>query len=241
MDFNQAPSILKQTRLGIFGLRVHDLLVENFSQTFFVGGMVRDLLLKKTVADIDIATWATPDRVMELLAGNKILFDASNKNFGNVVAKKGKLKIEITTFRKDLKSQSRYPKIVFVKSLKVDSNRRDFTINSLYLSTKTGQITDYHHGLDDIKNRVIRFIGKAGVRIKEDPLRILRALRFALELDFKIAKADFQAIKKYFYLTGAVSRQKLESEPQKISRKKNAALLKKTLANPEKYLDKYFK
>ncbi len=229
-----------KTKLEKFGSKVFSVLVENFSQTFFVGGMVRDSLLEKKITDIDISTEAKPDEVVQILKSANILIDQKYKNFGVIVAKQGNLQIEIATLRKDLKSTSRYTRVVFIKDVKKDSQRRDFTINSLYLSGLSGQIQDFHKGLNDLSNKTIRFIGSPVDRIKEDPLRILRALRFSLILDFKIEKKSLKAVKNNFNLLKNISKSKINSELNKITDKKLKQLLQNAL-DSEKMLDKQFK
>ncbi len=233
--------ILKpKTNLEKFGAKVFSVLVENFSQTFFVGGMVRDILLGKKITDVDIATQANPDEVIKLLHLANILTDSKYKNFGVLIAKQGSLSVEITTFRKDFKTSSRYARIAFIHSPKIDSQRRDFTINSLYLSGVSGKILDFHGGIKDLANKTIRFVGNPIVRINEDPLRILRALRFSLILNFKIEKKSLNAINKYFYLLKTISKLKIYRELDKITDKKLKQLLLSVLTK-KKILDKQFK
>jgi len=230
----------QHTKLEKFGEKVFSVLVENFSQTFFVGGTVRDLLLKKRTVDIDIATVARPEQVIKLLQKAGIICDSKYKKFGVVIAKHKNLLVEITTLRADLPSQNRYPKVRFISSPKLDSQRRDFTINSLYFSQKTKKILDFHNGLNDLEHKIIRFVGNPKIRIKEDPLRIIRALRFALTLDFTIEKKSLGAIKKDFNLTKKLTQTKIKKELNKISGKKIKLLVKNILDN-KKILDKYFK
>jgi tRNA nucleotidyltransferase (CCA-adding enzyme) len=205
-----------KSELERFGKKVFDLLVDNFPQTFYVGGMVRDLLLGKKITDIDIATQATPPEVIKLLNDNNVICDGAHSRFGIVVAKKGSYKIEVATFRKDLPSKNRYPKISFVKTAKQDSARRDFTINALYLSPKKGDILDFHHGLNDLKSRALRFIGNPEKRIKEDPLRIIRALRFAQTLNFKLDNKTKSAVKNNFHLTETLTTTRIQNELGKV-------------------------
>lgn len=223
-----------------FGSKVFSVLVENFSQTFFVGGMVRDLLLKKKTTDIDITTQGKPEEVSKLLKLAGITTDDKYKNFGVIVAKHGGLQVEIATFRKDLQNSSRYANVVFINNPKIDSLRRDFTINSLYLNGITGQILDFNEGIKDLKNKTLRFIGEPKNRIKEDPLRILRALRFSLVLNFKIEKKSLLALKKYFSLLETISKTKINNELNKISSEKLKRLLQNAL-DSKKILDKLFK
>jgi len=223
-----------------FGVKVHDLLVENFPRTFFVGGMVRDMLLRRKIADIDIATEATPIQAKKVLRDNGVIYDDSNQMFGNLIAKSGQLSIEITTLRKDLKSQNRYPKVVFINDPKIDSQRRDFTINALYFRPKTREILDFHNGLKDLKDRKIRFIGDPETRIKEDPLRVIRALRFVLVLDFEMENKTSHAIQNNFDAIKLLTKSRVGTEIKKIQtnaqRKKLEAVI-----NSKKPLDSILK
>jgi tRNA nucleotidyltransferase/poly(A) polymerase len=236
MRINYKP----KTELEKFGVKIYNLLVENFAKTFFVGGMVRDLYLDRKIIDVDIATEATPEEVIKLLNKKKIITNSDFKKFGNVAAKKGKLKIEITTLRKDMRGDSRYHEVKFITSPKVDSSRRDFTINSLYLSLVRGESFDFYGGVHDIGKRLIKFIGNADKRIKEDPLRIIRGLRFALILNFKFEIKTKLAIKNNFSLIQNLSQSRIEKEISKIKNIKQKSILKKVINNSA-YLDKYFK
>jgi tRNA nucleotidyltransferase (CCA-adding enzyme) len=220
-----------------FGSEVYSLLVENFPQTFFVGGAVRDAILNKKISDIDICTSAKPSEVVGLLKKNGIKATDIYKNFGVIIAKKNALEIEIATFRKDSYKNSRYPSVEFVDNPNSDSKRRDFTINSLYLSTKTCLITDFHNGFRDIKKREIRFIGIPKKKITEDPLRIIRALRFAMTLNFKIEKKSFIAIKNNFNLIESITQSRLKAELEKIKNKKIKKYIK-NIAEGKIMLDK---
>ncbi len=231
---------LPKTKLEKFGVKVFSLLVENFPQTFFVGGMVRDSLLHKKVTDIDIATEATPQETIKILGLGGITTDDKYKKFGVIIAKHENLSVEVITFRKDISSSSRYSKVHFVSDAKTDSQRRDFTINSLYLSANTHQILDFTKGAKDLNNEIIRFIGNPEKRIKEDPLRILRALRFSLVLNFKIEKKSLFEIKKHFDLIKNISGSRINKELDKILNKKLKLRLQKVIDN-KKILDKQFK
>lgn len=222
-----------------FGEKVFNVLVENFSQTFFVGGAVRDMLLGKKITDIDIATTATPDEIIKCLSAKGINHEDAFRKYGNIIAKEGTLKIEITTFRKDHAGIGRYPKISFTKSLKKDSQRRDFTINSLYLSLKLNKILDPHNGLNDLKHKKIKFIGNPEIRIKQDPLRILRALRFALLLNFKMDLKTKVSIKKLFVLINSLTKNKIQKEIFKLKNNSKQKIFKQLIID-QKYLDKYF-
>ncbi len=213
--------------------------MDNFPQTFFVGGMVRDLLLHRRIVDIDIATEAGPEQVIKTLADGNVKFDSRHKQFGIIVAKKKHYNIEVASFRKDVYTNNRYPKITFANDPKTDSQRRDFTVNALYLSPKTGKILDFHSGLTDLKKRQIKFIGQAQKRIKQDPLRVVRALRFCLDLNLVLNAAARQAITKHFFEIKKLTASRLESEIAKVKTEKNKKIILKTINRP-KLLDKYF-
>jgi tRNA nucleotidyltransferase (CCA-adding enzyme) len=230
----------KDSKLAKFGVRVYSALVENFSQTFFVGGMVRDTLLKRTVRDIDFATDAEPMEVAAVLKTNGIGYDTEFQKLGIIVVPWEGIRLSITTFRKDIYTDSRYPKVAFSKSIKQDAKRRDFTINSLYLKPESGQVLDYFNGLKDLKNKNIKFIGQPRKRILEDPLRIIRALRFSLSLGFIFDKKTFAAIKNNFSLINNLTKTKVEKEIDKLKNQKHKKIIHEVINNP-KMLDKYFK
>lgn len=222
-----------------FGLRVYNALVDNFPRTHFVGGTVRDFLLGKKVQDIDIATSARPQKIVETLKKYFIETNQGFQNMGVIIAADSSHTATIATFRKDLPAKNRYPKIQFVPTAREDAKRRDFTINSLYLSPKTGKIFDYFGGLKDLKNKKIRFIGNPEARIKQDPLRIIRALRLALVFDFRLEKSTKTAIKKHFSLVKQLTKSRTQKEIKKMQNSIHRNILKKNLDDP-KNLDKYF-
>lgn len=236
MKFNFQP----KTKLEKFGFLLYKSLVDNFPKTFFVGGTVRDFLLKKTTSDIDIATSAKPEEVFNILAKNKFKCSLEYKQFGTVIVNYNKNKITVTTFRKDLKYNNGYPKIQFVSSAKLDSQRRDFTINALYFSPNLEKIYDFYSGIKDLNNKKIKFIGDPKKRIHEDPIRILRALRFCLTLNFKLENQTKNSIRTYFELTKKLSNNKIIRENKKIINSNNQNIVKQILLN-KNLLDKYFK
>lgn len=164
---------------------------------YLVGGSVRDYLLNKDIIDFDFATPCLPNQVVSALDASE--YDDFSIRFGTIKTIFEGRPIEITTFRKEGKySKRRHPtQIEFIEDMNLDSNRRDFTINALYLDS-SGKIYDFHNGQEDLKNKIIRMIGDADIRIKEDPVRILRALRFKLCLGFtfdsKLEKAIYDNI-----------------------------------------------
>lgn len=205
-----------KTNLEKFSLHVYATLAKEFPQTYFVGGMVRDWLRHKKIRDVDLTTIALPEKVKEILQRDKIPIDIDHSKFGVVRARQGDNYLEIATFRQDLKAANRYPKVRFVKSPRADSTRRDFTVNALYFSPKHGQLLDFHSGLKDLKKGQLKFIGDPIAKIKEDPLRIIRALRLQMQLNFFLEQKTATAIKKCFSLTEQLTRTKIAREVSKL-------------------------
>ena len=183
-------------------------------QAYLVGGYVRDYLLGVTSFDVDIATDALPKDIHRI-------FNSSKNNYGSVNIKIDKLNVDITTFRKDLNYVNRRPsKVVYINNLKDDLERRDFTINAICMN-KDGKIIDLLNGCKDLDRRTIKMIGNIDVKLKEDPLRIMRAIRFACILDFKIEDELYEKIKEYSYLVGDLSKERIKNELDKILISKN--------------------
>ncbi len=203
-----------------FGMQVYKLLVENFSQTFFVGGMVRDLFFNLKVSDIDIATEATPEQVIALFKKGKFEINTSAKKFGAISLSKGSHEVQITTFRKDTYEKNRYPKVDFTKSLSMDSKRRDFSINSLYFQPILNVVIDPNNGVRDIDSKTLRAMGNANIKLKEDPLRIVRAYRFAMQFNLQFDKKLSKAIDDNIHLVKKISKAKLISEINKVASQK---------------------
>lgn len=143
----------------------------------FIGGCIRDALLKRAVKDIDIAVPQPPQRVMSLLRRAGIRVIPSGISHGTVTAIVGKMVFEITTLRVDVETDGRRARVTFTDDWLADAARRDFTINALSC-TLDGDIYDYFGGLEDLGHGRIRFVGRARERIAEDRLRMLRFFRF---------------------------------------------------------------
>lgn len=191
-----------------------NILNKNNHQAFLVGGFVRDTLIGKETYDIDICTDALPKEIHQLFNSNK-------NNYGSVNLKIDKFNIDITTFRKDYDYIKRRPsKVEYIDSLEDDLQRRDFTINAICMD-KEGNVIDYLNGIDDLNNRLIRCIGDIKTKLQEDPLRILRAIRFATVLDFEIHDELYQNIKNYAYLVRDLSSIRIKEELEKILLSKN--------------------
>lgn len=143
----------------------------------FVGGCVRDALMNRNVCDIDLATPLPPARVMELLAAADIKAIPTGLEHGTVTAVVDKMPFEVTTLRRDVETDGRHAKVSFTDNWQEDAARRDFTVNALFCDMD-GKIYDFFGGAQDLRQGIIRFIGDAETRIKEDYLRILRFFRF---------------------------------------------------------------
>ena len=146
--------------------------------TRYVGGAVRDDLLKLPISDIDLATRLQPDEVIRRLEKAKIKAVPTGIDHGTVTAVSDGHPFEITPLRRDVSTDGRRATVAFTDDWKEDAARRDFTINALSADPRSGEIFDYFGGLDDLQHRHIRFIGDPLQRIAEDHLRILRFFRF---------------------------------------------------------------
>ena len=183
-------------------------------QLYLVGGTVRDYLLNEPLTDMDAVSEATPEEILAFLP----TADATFKRFGSLKYKTSDgLKFDITTLRKESSYEdSRHPnKVIFVKDLKEDYLRRDFTVNALYMN-KDLKVIDYCNGQGDLKNSILRMVGNPDTRIKEDPLRILRAIRFHLMHHLKIEESLLKAMHGNFYLLRNITDAKIRSELNKI-------------------------
>ncbi|EKD26464.1 MAG: Polynucleotide adenylyltransferase/metal dependent phosphohydrolase [uncultured bacterium] len=188
-------------------------------EAFIVGGAVRDYIMGKEPGDFDIATSATPD-IIEKIFKRTI---SVGKQFGVIVVLIGEEQFEVATFRKDLGySDGRRPDKVEFSNAKEDILRRDFTINGLFWHPETNEIIDYVGGQEDIKKKLIRCIGNPLERFEEDKLRILRAVRFASNLNFQIEKQTWEVISNGFFSLEAVSQERIRIEFEKIISRPNA-------------------
>ena len=156
--------------------------VEGYSDTSeirYVGGCVRKILKNEKINDIDLATNLTPNQIIEVCKKENIKFYETGLKHGTITVIINNHNFEITSLRKDLKTDGRHAEVVFTNDWKQDASRRDFSINSIY-SDLQGNIFDPFNGKKDLENGKINFIGDAEKRIKEDYLRILRYIRFFL-------------------------------------------------------------
>ena len=201
---------------------------------YIVGGGIRDLLLKKKPKDFDIATDATPEEVKNLFRNGHII----GRRFKIVHVRFGREIIEVTTFRanharsneisdnparhqiKGLASAHSESGMILrdnvFGNIDEDALRRDFTINALYYTTDGFKVLDFCSGMDDLKAKKIRIIGNPIERYKEDPVRMLRAIRFAAKLDFTIEENTQKPIDELSYLLDSISSARLFDETLKL-------------------------
>lgn len=206
---NNDPKFIKFQKLAeLFSTHGHFL--------YLVGGSVRDYLLHLPLNDLDVVTDATPKDMKTFLEKADYTFE----RFGSVKVHFLDEKFDITTLRKENGyGDYRHPnQIIFTTSIKEDVSRRDFTINALYLS-KDEELFDLVEGEKDLKNKIIRMIGDPEERIKQDPLRIIRGLRFKVDYDFKIEENTFLAFKNNKELLKKLNIEKVKQEINKCSNK----------------------
>ena len=182
-------------------------------EAYIIGGYPRDTILNYYTDDIDICTNALPHVIKELFNVVK-----DNSKFGSLVINHNGYLYEITTYRIELEYNNRYPKIEFADSLDKDLKRRDFTINTICID-KNGQYIDLLNGKEDLNNKIIRMVGNVDKKIKEDPIRILRAIRLKEKLNFELEKSLEHSIIEYGYLLETLSINNIKSELNKMSDK----------------------
>ena len=194
-------------------------LYKNFGyQVLFVGGCVRNTILKMPVTDIDLATDAQPEEIIKIAKENNIRFVPTGLAHGTITLIIDNKNYQITTFRTDFDHDGRYAKVEFTESLLLDASRRDLTINALYCN-HVGEVIDPLNGLDDIKKQKIKFIGNPNERIKEDNLRILRFFRFQAIYGNKNLEIDsiaLEACHNHKSKLAALSKERITSELRKI-------------------------
>ena len=176
---------------------------------FFAGGCVRDLLLKRMPKDFDIATSARPDDIIRLFPRTV----ETGKAFGVVQVVCDGHPTEVATFRRDIGgSDGRRPDTVVFSTPEEDAQRRDFTINGLFLDPETGAVLDYIGGRQDLERKIIRAISDPRQRFSEDYLRLLRAIRFATTLEFAIEPATFAAVQELATRLTGISAERIQQE-----------------------------
>ena len=211
--FDKAKPILER-------LQSHDF------QAYFVGGSVRDFLLNRPINDVDITTDALPDDIERI-------FDKTidvGKEHGTIVVLIDQDPFEVTTYRVegDYSNYRRPDQVFFTNKLSDDLSRRDFTINAMAMS-KDMKVFDPFDGQVDLKNRVIRTVGKAEARFGEDALRMLRAVRFMSQLDFQLSEDVISSIEENGKLLQHIASERSFVELDKLYRGKNPQVAKSVI------------
>ena len=194
-------------------LPVLNKIVEAGFEAYYVGGSVRDRVLGLTVNDVDIATSAMPNEIKEIF---KLTIDIGIEH-GTVMVLENGESYEITTFRTESTYKDfRHPdSVTFVRSLTEDLMRRDFTMNAIAMDIK-GNLIDPFGGLNDIDKRIIRAVGKPEERFQEDALRMMRAVRFAAQLDFEIEGNTLLSIHQNAQLLTNIAIERIQVEFEKL-------------------------
>ena len=198
-------------------------------EAYLVGGGVRDLMLGLHPKDFDIATSATPEQVKEALPSTRIIgrrFRLAHVHFGRHY-------YEVATFRaphdeSDKGQIGKDGRIIHDNvfgSLEEDAVRRDFTVNALFYDLKTAEVIDFTGGVEDLNKRRLRMIGDPVVRYREDPVRMIRAIRFAVKLNLTIEPASDAPIKELYHLLGNIAPARLFEEVLKLFHSGNAVVM----------------
>lgn len=211
---------VSKTDINPNALKVLNRLSSSGFQAYLVGGSVRDLLLRKVPKDFDVATDAKPHQIRNLFRNARII----GRRFKLVHILYHRDIIEVATFRGhepvDVNQQTNDHGMLIQDNvygtLEEDAWRRDFTVNSLYYNIEDGSIVDFTGGVNDINQRLIRIIGNPVVRYQEDPVRMLRAIRFSAKLHFEIAKETAEPMHTLCDLITHVSSSRLFDEMVKL-------------------------
>lgn len=194
--------------------QILEKLNDNGYEAYLVGGFVRDSLLGIKTFDVDICTNALPKDIHRL-------FNTTKNNYGSINMVIDNYSVDITTFRKDFDYVNRHPsKVEYINSLEEDLKRRDFTMNAICMDAE-GKVIDLLGGVNDLSARRIKAIGNTVTKLIEDPLRILRAIRFATVLDFDLEDELLLGIKNNANLVKNLSGQRIKDELERILLSKN--------------------
>ncbi|MGC9968144.1 MAG: HD domain-containing protein [Minisyncoccia bacterium] len=208
---------MKKTSVPQEVAEISKILAEAGFEAYLVGGCVRDMLLAREPKDWDVATNARPEEIQKLFPES-----VYENDFGTVGVKTEsedpKLHVvEVTTYRIEGKyTDKRHPdKVKFAKTIKEDLSRRDFTVNALAMNLK-GEVLDPFGGKDDLEEKIIRTVGAPAERFAEDALRLMRAVRFAVELDFEIEMNTRRAIERLAGELEMIAKERIRDEFAKI-------------------------
>ena len=205
----------KNKELRFILKRLEEGYTEDKTVVRFVGGCVRKYLSGEKIDDIDAATILTTDQIKEKLQNTNLKIIDTGIKHGTVTILSDTKKIELTTLRKDVKTDGRHAEIEYTDDWQLDSERRDFTINAIYMDIN-GKIFDPQNGIVDLKNKNVKFIGDPQKRIEEDYLRIIRFIRFKVMYDIQVEKTTIEAIKHNLTGIKKISKERILDELLKI-------------------------
>jgi len=212
---------IKEQGINKNALTVFHRLKKMEFEAYFVGGCIRDLLLKKHPKDFDITTSAHPNQIKKIFQNCRLI--GRRFRLAHIYFKKDI--IELATFRASAEKAKEHEVVtdhgMIIRSnvygtMDEDAERRDFTINALYYDPENQALTDFFNGYSDLQKKLVRMIGKPEERYREDPVRMLRAIRFAAKLDFKIEKKTEEPFKTLGHLLENVSPARLYDEVLKL-------------------------
>ena len=205
----------KNKELRFILKRLEEGYTEDKTVVRFVGGCVRKYLSGEKIDDIDAATILTTDQIKEKLKNTDLKIIDTGIKHGTVTVLSDTKKIELTTLRKDVKTDGRHAEIEYTDDWQLDSERRDFTMNAIYMDIN-GKIFDPQNGIVDLKNKNVKFIGDPQKRIEEDYLRIIRFIRFKVMYNFQVEKTTIEAIKHNLTGIKKISKERILDELLKI-------------------------
>ena len=218
----------KDKELQFVFKKLQDGLPSNKPTARFVGGCVRKFITNDEIDDIDIATILRSDEIKEKFNNTDFKIIESGVKHGTLTLVSDKHKLEITTLRKDIETDGRHAEVKYIDDWKLDSERRDFTINAIYLDIN-GKVYDPQMGIVDLKNRNIKFIGDPQKRIEEDYLRIIRFIRFKIMYGGKVEETTNNAIKQNLTGIKNISKERILDELYKILSLKNFIYLNENI------------
>jgi tRNA nucleotidyltransferase/poly(A) polymerase len=205
------------------GLRIVKLLKSGGFKAFWVGGTVRDMLLKRKIDNLDIATSARPEQTEVSLNRAGYNTKPVGKIYGTILSITKTGPIEITTFRREGRYvyRRRPEEVTYIDDYLEDSARRDFTINAMYYDPVKKDLLDPQNGQKDIQRKLLKFVGDPKKRIDEDALRMMRAVRLSVQLEFKLEKNSYAAIKTRAKYIQDISGERIKMELDKILSSEN--------------------
>ena len=217
LDAKEALANLERTTDSALFVTLGRIFQEAGHELSLVGGPVRDAFLGRKTVDLDFTTSANPDETLAILGPHVDTHWDIGRAFGTIGARIGDDTVEITTYRADkYEHDSRNPEVTFGKSLEDDLFRRDFTVNAMALRLPSKQFVDPYKGLQDLLDGILRTPGKPEDSFSDDPLRMLRAARFASQLGFEIEPATFEAMQAMAERIEIISAERIQVELIKL-------------------------